>query len=265
MKRSIAFTLIELLVVIVIIAILAAILFPVFATAREKARQTQCASNEKQLGLAFLQYTQDFDENYPPAFIQMSVSPWTVQEVWDQVVFPYTKSKNVLTCPDDTVARQSWMTTGPRTYALPASQYNTDCIYFGCEVNAAGLLVGATPNQSQIASPSQLIMLAEAPNVNNIINYATSSVFVCSPSYSSSCNWGPIAGQSGEPNGAANPLHNGGWNYIFSDGHVKYLQPSQTVGAGIGGAGKGLRADGVTQYTCSLTTPCGYWTRADGD
>jgi prepilin-type N-terminal cleavage/methylation domain-containing protein len=63
--RGNGFTLIELLVVIAIIAILAAILFPVFAAAREKARQTACSSNLKQLGLAFVQYTQDYDEQYP--------------------------------------------------------------------------------------------------------------------------------------------------------------------------------------------------------
>ena len=71
-KRA-AFTLIELLVVIAIIAILAAILFPVFAQAREKARQSSCLSNEKQIGLAIMQYVQDFDETFPMA--QRAVNP----------------------------------------------------------------------------------------------------------------------------------------------------------------------------------------------
>src|SRR2546429_9341329 len=66
MRRNAAFTLIELLVVIAIIAILAAILFPVFAKAREKARQASCTSNVKQLGLAWMMYVQDYDEMYPP-------------------------------------------------------------------------------------------------------------------------------------------------------------------------------------------------------
>src|SRR5665213_1100145 len=90
------FTLIELLVVIAIIAILAAILFPVFEKVREKARQTSCLSNEKQIGLGFMQYTQDNDELFPS-------SPW-YGEGWAERIYPYVKSAGVFTCPDDTRA-----------------------------------------------------------------------------------------------------------------------------------------------------------------
>src|SRR6201990_1309136 len=81
-----AFTLIELLVVIAIIAILAAILFPVFAQAREKARQTSCLSNEKQLGLGVLQYVQDYDEVFPMANSTNWANGWAI------VTQPYVKS-----------------------------------------------------------------------------------------------------------------------------------------------------------------------------
>ena len=86
------FTLIELLVVIAIIAILAAILFPVFAKVREKARQTTCASNEKQLGLAVLQYVQDYDEALP---LQMNgPAPWNGQYDYSVAISPYIKAGN---------------------------------------------------------------------------------------------------------------------------------------------------------------------------
>ena len=94
MQRKKGFTLIELLVVIAIIAILAAILFPVFAQAREKARATSCLSNEKQIGLAFVQYTQDFDEYYP--------STAQYGTGWLHTIYPYVKSYGVFQCPDDT-------------------------------------------------------------------------------------------------------------------------------------------------------------------
>jgi prepilin-type N-terminal cleavage/methylation domain-containing protein/prepilin-type processing-associated H-X9-DG protein len=84
-RNANAFTLIELLVVIAIIAILAAILFPVFAQAREKARQTTCLSNEKQISVAILQYEQDYDENYPQS-VDGSY------QYWENAVQPYIKN-----------------------------------------------------------------------------------------------------------------------------------------------------------------------------
>jgi prepilin-type N-terminal cleavage/methylation domain-containing protein/prepilin-type processing-associated H-X9-DG protein len=91
------FTLIELLVVIAIIAILAAILFPVFAQAREKARAISCASNERQMGLAILQYVQDNDEIYPPV---NGTNPDGSDSSWTDFVQPYSKSQLVSQCPD---------------------------------------------------------------------------------------------------------------------------------------------------------------------
>ncbi len=90
-STSRGFTLIELLVVIAIIAILAAILFPVFAQAREKARQITCLSNEKQMGLAFLQYVQDYDETFPYAQSQVGNDATNVP-LWPTFIYPYTKS-----------------------------------------------------------------------------------------------------------------------------------------------------------------------------
>jgi len=96
MSKTKGFTLIELLVVIAIIAILAAILFPVFAQAREKARQISCLSNTKQLGLAFTQYEQDYDEKVPDG-----ANPYGGGNGWAGQIYPYTKSAKVYLCPDD--------------------------------------------------------------------------------------------------------------------------------------------------------------------
>ena len=94
--RPVAFTLIELLVVIAIIAILAAILFPVFAKAREKARQSSCSSNQKQMAVSQLQYIQDYDEQVPYSWYEAPYSKY-----WYQVLDPYVKNQQLWYCPSD--------------------------------------------------------------------------------------------------------------------------------------------------------------------
>jgi len=107
------FTLIELLVVIAIIAILAAILFPVFAQAREKARQSTCLSNCKQVGMALMQYEQDWDESNPGVwFGPYTAASWsqpsnaTLYYKWMDAVYPYVKNEQVFNCPSDGVNKK---------------------------------------------------------------------------------------------------------------------------------------------------------------
>jgi prepilin-type N-terminal cleavage/methylation domain-containing protein/prepilin-type processing-associated H-X9-DG protein len=154
------FTLIELLVVIAIIAILAAILFPVFAQAREKARQITCNSNEKQIGLAVLQYSQDYDECYPFAFNQASGPQG---QDWTDLITPYVKlgqsnygsyatNGGVYHCPD-------FVTNGINEY-LPRDDA------FGTQWNNAGSAGSQFPsipavNQAKFNSPGNLAMFIE--------------------------------------------------------------------------------------------------------
>ena len=136
-ERS-GFTLIELLVVIAIIAILAAILFPVFAKVREKARQTSCASNMKQLGLAIMQYTQDNDEHYPDGYDGQTTDVTQGKLLyWPAAIFPYVKSYGAYQCPDN-----------PHS-----SQIGCAYIYNNHALNMTSL--------ASVDSPAQIIMLAD--------------------------------------------------------------------------------------------------------
>jgi prepilin-type N-terminal cleavage/methylation domain-containing protein/prepilin-type processing-associated H-X9-DG protein len=114
MRTKKGFTLIELLVVIAIIAILAAILFPVFAKAREKARQTACLNNLKQIGLGMMQYVQDYDENYPRTWNwngSAYIGPFGVLD-------PYVKSSKVFVCPSQSNPGQNTYQTFPTSFAF---------------------------------------------------------------------------------------------------------------------------------------------------
>jgi prepilin-type N-terminal cleavage/methylation domain-containing protein/prepilin-type processing-associated H-X9-DG protein len=126
------FTLIELLVVIAIIAILAAILFPVFAQAREKARQTSCLSNMKQIGHGLTMYLQDYDDVFPFNWYGRTPDVWwqSLPETgpgsglaykWMDVIYPYVKNEQVFTCPSDSSARREYIYRGKLTAPNPPS------------------------------------------------------------------------------------------------------------------------------------------------
>ena len=186
MRRR-AFTLIELLVVIAIIAILAAILFPVFAKAREKARQSSCGSNLKQLGVAFMQYTQDYDEEMPYSASAAYATPWaswvpaqTVSaaqpcDVTQGAIFPYIKSAQVFICPSDANARAKKLS------------YSMNAMLSGVSLSSAD-------------SPSTCILLVDESN---------------------SLNDGNISGTN--PADVPSYIHTGGANFLYLDGHVKWL------------------------------------------
>jgi prepilin-type N-terminal cleavage/methylation domain-containing protein/prepilin-type processing-associated H-X9-DG protein len=138
MKRDQGFTLIELLVVIAVIAILAAILFPVFAKVREKARQTSCLSNMNQIGKGLLQYVQDNNEALPAAWYGVNGGPSTpaagnVNYKWMDAIYPYVKSTQVFTCPDD-----SGMDGGTGKYVPYQNLTAADDTHYGSyAINAA--------------------------------------------------------------------------------------------------------------------------------
>src|SRR5687767_14059575 len=131
MRRSLrsGFTLIELLVVIAIIAILAAILFPVFAQARESARRTSCLSNTKQIGMGLMQYVQDYDET-----LVLNNNEPTTTKAWPDLLQPYIKSGQVFVCPSSTrraaapVDQNLTHENRPVAYALNNVYFNWDTV-----------------------------------------------------------------------------------------------------------------------------------------
>lgn len=215
--RMVAFTLIELLVVIAIIAILAAILFPVFAQAREKARAISCLSNQKQLGLGMVQYAQDFDEFLPPVYTPVTSIPW-----W-QLIDPYVKSKAVYICPNDAYPLRSDL-KDKISYAMSmVSNDWGDCPSSGC--TNQGKFGAAGANQADITNVSSAILVMERWN-----NYKHWDAGWGAEGF---CNVDEYLygtdGTAANPRPRAATGHSEGSNYIFCDGHAKWMKYEQTV------------------------------------
>jgi prepilin-type N-terminal cleavage/methylation domain-containing protein/prepilin-type processing-associated H-X9-DG protein len=234
-NRRRGFTLIELLVVIAIIAILAAILFPVFARARENARRASCQSNLKQIGLGFLQYTQDYDERLPYTDYGYSV-PGRIG--WDEAIFPYVKSVQIFQCP-----------SAVGTSTASSTQYNQ-------EASAASLTGQWTGNPNRDYGMNGYLL----PNTvaggnftgrNTASGYLalasidnTAEIFLAGEARRSNLGgwYGEViyavnAGGMNFSNDQVNPdgIHGGnvhleGANWLYMDGHVKWQKPEKYYG-----------------------------------
>jgi len=238
------FTLIELLVVIAIIAILAAILFPVFAKVREKARQTSCASNEKQISVALLSYLQDADEKFPCGTHNVGypgIDPESGQG-WAGQISGFIKSGGLFKCPDDPTEPGS--NESVDSYAL-----NSNLIETTSNMNTGGPM--ATPsgiNSSTLTSPAATVMLfeeegnqADVTNLQGNTNgeftstlgdgldapdgtkTTTSYLWTYATGYMGASSLKP---QANVPTSAVG-VHIGGSNFAFTDGHVKWLRGNQ--------------------------------------
>jgi prepilin-type N-terminal cleavage/methylation domain-containing protein/prepilin-type processing-associated H-X9-DG protein len=253
--RRNGFTLIELLVVIAIIAILAAILFPVFAQARDKARQSTCLSNIKQLSLGVLMYAQDYDEQllYRPGephcgwryICSTAKEPRWWLNWWD-VVLPYTKNNQIYHCPSAATIKEPMLSNyGISNVAIGYNLYPGQGLVQTTSVN------GVNPGISlaQVTHPAQTIELAEAGHVWN--PKATAAPFNSKDNPSPSISWSPSI-ESGSEWGPE-LRHGGGANVGFVDGHSRWMRMEQFYGA-------------VDVATKKITLDCsGIWFRPDRD
>ncbi len=197
-RNGAGFTLIELLVVIAIIAILAAILFPVFARAREKARQTSCLSNVKEINLAVQMYAQDYDD----VMVLHVTDPYGDISIWPQHIYPYLKNSQILTCPSE--AGNGW-----------DGGHDTS---FGYGINywLAGYDLG-TVKLADIKKPAATILLAD----DNYYVLTPSCFLAIYPN-------DPYCGVDGIARLPAR--HNRGDNFAFVDGHAKWMHRTVVEG-----------------------------------
>jgi prepilin-type N-terminal cleavage/methylation domain-containing protein/prepilin-type processing-associated H-X9-DG protein len=204
MKRT-GFTLIELLVVIAIIAILAAILFPVFARARAKAFQNTCLSNVKQLTLGVLMYVNDYDERFMPA-----LAGWAYGPTWKGDIYPYVKNPDLFRCPSYFPVSYSGRSNDTVPGSNPAQpfaiSYATVATGNLCGTPVSGYAPQYTHYMGEIAKPAETIVICE-----------------------STSDWSPYLDNAypvTAPQIVAN--HNRQSNYGFCDGHAKSMMPTAT-------------------------------------
>jgi prepilin-type N-terminal cleavage/methylation domain-containing protein len=244
------FTLIELLVVIAIIAILAAILLPVFASARENARKSSCQNNMKQLGVAMIAYVQDYDE-LTPGNVQVA----TVSNTWDNAIYSYIKSAKVFTCPDDAstpvgnnpLESYSWnnnaaYTTNLSKLAYPANTFAiVECQLYYTEApngtgNGTGLYVASTQTSvgstaaPTVIAPSGVVNASTVPNTTGDANLKISGATPPSINGLFTAGAAPNYGY-GLGYIAKSCVHGGqsGNNFLCFDGHVKYFMGSNAA------------------------------------
>lgn len=160
-SRGKGFTLIELLVAIAIISILAVILFPVFARARENARRSSCLSNLRQVGLAMTQYSQDFDEMLVPAAVEGDNGSAVL---WARLLEPYVKSVQLFNCPSESTIKYVGGSAGAQPYAYSYSRPNaTTCPGMNLGVHlAGGSVYKAGAKLAAIEDPSGTIAVVDA-------------------------------------------------------------------------------------------------------
>jgi prepilin-type N-terminal cleavage/methylation domain-containing protein/prepilin-type processing-associated H-X9-DG protein len=223
--RKAAFTLIELLVVIAIIAILAAILFPVFAQAREKARAAACLSNLKQIGMATRMYTQDYDEVLVPNYLYSSKTTWIW---WFDLLQPYVKNRAVFLCPSwsdvDVNATppgavketQRWSYGGNNWHWYPGGVDKDPDLIGPMGINRVNTYFNATEASVQFAANTIYILDSIWPEI-------------WMPSQHDYCNDGKgydrPANYKGFPaRGFVHFRHSDGFNAVFVDGHAKWLR-----------------------------------------